>query len=342
MLGYLLRRLLWMIPTLIGITLVCFLLLRMANADPVAARYQQSVRGQQISQEALDHLRKLYDLDKPWYVQYASLLRRLVTFDLGTRWQDGRPIAEVIGEALPITLLLALCSITLAYLIAVPLGVYSAVRQYSLTDRAITLVLFVLYSLPSFWLGTLLIVFLASGKYISCPWLEQGACFPLQGWHAFEGFERMTFWQRVRDVAWHLLLPVFTLTYPALAVVSRFMRAGMLETLRQDYVRTARAKGLGERAVVFGHAMRNGLIPIVTLIGLELPELISGAVIVESIFGVRGVGLLTLEAIRLPDYPLVITIVAFIASMTMLGTLLSDVLYVLVDPRIQLGRREHD
>ncbi|HKU41867.1 MAG TPA: ABC transporter permease [Polyangiales bacterium] len=340
MLGYLLRRVLWMIPTLIGITLVCFLLLRMANADPVGARYQVGLRGQQISQEALEHLRKLYDLDAPWYVQYGKLLERFVTFDLGTRWQDGRPIAEVIGEALPITLLLSLLSITLAYLIAVPLGVYSAVRQYSLSDRAITLFLFVLYSLPSFWLGTLLIVFLASGKFISCPWLEYGACFPLQGWHAFEGYERMTAWQKLRDVAWHLILPVFTLTYPAFAVISRYMRAGMLETLRQDYVRTARAKGLGERAVVLGHALRNGLIPIVTLIGLELPELISGAVIVESIFGVRGMGYLALEAIRLPDYPLVITIVAFIAGMTMLGTLLSDVLYVVVDPRIQLGKGE--
>jgi peptide/nickel transport system permease protein len=340
MLRYLARRLIWMIPTLIGITLACFLLLRLAGGDPVRAQ-TEGMRGQQISQEALQALRKLYDLDKPWYVQYGSLVRRLVTLDLGNRWQDGRPIAEIIGEALPITLLLATLSLLLAYLIAVPLGVYSAVAQHSTTDKLITLLLFVLYSLPSFWLGTMLIVFLASGKFVSCPWLEQGACFPLQGWHAFQGFEQMSFWQRVRDVSWHLVLPVFVLTYPAFAVISRYMRAGMLETLRQDYVRTARAKGLSERVVVFGHALRNGLIPIVTLLGLELPELISGAVIVESIFGVRGMGFVALEAIRLPDYPLVITIVAFIATMTMFGTLLSDFLYVLVDPRIELGAEDH-
>jgi peptide/nickel transport system permease protein len=330
-----------MIPTLIGITLACFLLLRLAGGDPVKAQYEQGMRGRQISAEALEHLRKLYDLDKPWYVQYGSLVRRLVTLDLGTRWQDGRPIAEIIGEALPITLLLSTLSLALAYLIAVPLGVYSAIAQHSVSDKLIALGLFVLYSLPSFWFGTMLIVFFASGKFVSCPWLDQGACFPLQGWHAFEGFEQMSFGQRVRDVAWHLVLPVFTLTYPAFAVISRYMRAGMLETLRQDYVRTARAKGLSERAVVFGHALRNGLLPILTLIGLELPELISGAVIVESIFGVRGMGFLALEAIRLPDYPLVITIVAFIAVATMFGTLLSDVLYVLADPRIEFGVKDH-
>jgi peptide/nickel transport system permease protein len=339
MLFYLARRIAWMIPTLLGITLVCFLLLRMAGGDPVTARLDPT-SGAQISQEALAHLRMLYDLDQPWYVQYGKLLRRLVTLDLGTRWLDGRPILDVIGESLPITMLLSLSSIALAYLIAVPIGVYSAVAHHSLADKIITLVLFVFYSLPGFWLGTMLIVFLASGRYVACPWLEQNACFPLQGWHSFEGFETMTAWQRVKDVAWHLVLPVFTLTYPAIAVISRYMRAGMLETLRQDYVRTARAKGLSERAVIFGHAMRNALIPIITLLGLELPTLISGAVIVESIFGVRGMGYVALEAIRLPDYPLVITIVAVIAIATMIGMLLSDLLYVLFDPRIQLSGRD--
>ena len=340
MLRYLIRRIAWMVPTLFGITLVCFLLLRLAGGDPVSAQLEQGLRGHQISQEALDHMRKLYDLDKPWYVQYLSLLRRLVTFDLGTRWLDGRPIAEIIGDALPVTLLLTCASLVLAYLIAIPIGVYSAVAQHSLSDKAITLALFMLYSLPGFWIGTMLIVFLASGNFVTCPWLDQNACFPLQGWHSFEGFERMSLWQQAKDVAWHLILPVLTLTYPMFAVLSRYMRAGMLETLRQDYVRTARAKGLSERSVVYGHALRNGLIPILTLLGLHLPELIGGAVIIESIFGLRGMGYLALEAIRLPDYPLVITIVAFTAILTMLGTLLSDLLYVVADPRIQLDAQD--
>lgn len=338
MLAYLLRRTLWMIPTFFGVTLLCFLLLRMAGSDPVAAQMDVA-RGQQISQEALDHLRALYDLDKPWYLQYAKLIKRLLTFDLGTRWQDGRPIADIIGEALPVTLLLSTASFALAYLVAIPLGVYSAVRQYSVMDKLLTVILFVLYSLPAFWLGTMFIVFLASGKFLACPWLENDACFPLQGIHSFAGFEAMSRWEQIKDVAWHLVLPVVTLTYPAVAVLSRYMRAGMLESLRQDFVRTARAKGLSERAVVFGHALRNSLIPIVTLIGLQLPELIAGSVIVEFMFGLRGMGLVALEAIRLPDYPLVITIVAFISVVTMLGVLLSDLLYALVDPRIHYGDR---
>lgn len=338
MFQYTVRRVLWMVPTLIGITLVCFLLLRMADTDPVSAQMANPMRGQQISREAIEHLRKLYDLDKPWYVQYGKLLQRFATLDLGNRWQDGRPIKEVIGEALPVTLLLSLASFLLAYVISIPLGVYSAVKQHSLGDRILTITLFVLYSLPVFWVGTMFIVFLASGKFATCPWIDDRACFPLQGWHAFEGFESMGFFEKVKDVAWHLILPVATLTYSSFAAISRYMRSGMLETLRQDFIRTARAKGLPERTVIFGHALRNSLIPIVTLIGLELPGLISGAVIVESIFGIRGMGLVALEAIRMPDYPLVITVVAFTALLTMLGVLLSDLLYALVDPRI----RYHD
>ena len=324
-----------MVPTFFGVTLVCFFVMRAADSDPITSDLSAGLRGNQISQEALDHLRKIYDLDKPWYAQYGRLVGRLVTLDLGNRWQDGRPIVDVIGEALPITLLLSFVSLFLAYLIAIPLGVFSAVRQHTRTDQTITVGLFVLYSLPSFWVGTMLIVVLASGNYVNCGWSAEPGCFPLQGWHAFTGFETMGFWHKVGDVAWHLVLPVVTLTYNAFAALSRYMRSGMLETLRQDFIRTARAKGLPERTVVFGHALRNSLIPIITLFGLTLPELIGGSVIVESIFGIRGMGLVALEAIRMPDYPLVITIVAFTSALTMLGVLLSDLLYAVVDPRIR-------
>jgi len=330
----------WMIPTLFGVTLVCFGLMRMANADPMTADLERGMSGRQISSEALEHLRKVYDLDKPWHVQYGKLVGRLITLDLGNRWQDGRPIAEILSEALPITLLLSFLSMALAYLIAVPLGVFSAVKQHSVADQVLTVGLFILYSLPSFWVGTMFIVFLASGQYVNCGFQGEPGCFPLQGWHAFSGFEDMGTGEQVLDVAWHLVLPVVTLTYNAFAALSRYMRAGMLETLRQDFIRTARAKGLSERTVVFGHALRNSLIPIITMFGLTLPQLISGSVIVESIFGIRGMGLVALEAIRLPDYPLVITIVAFTSVVTMLGILVSDVLYAIVDPRIRLDGAE--
>lgn len=337
MLGFLVKRVFWMLPTMLGVTLVCFMLLRLANADPIADGQAGVLSGRQVSSEALAHLRRTYDLDKPWYVQYGKLVGRLVTLDLGNRWQDGRPIREVLGEALPVTLLLSGLSLLLAYVVAIPLGVLSAVRQYSATDQAVTVSLFVLYSLPSFWVGTMLLVFFASGSFVNCGFTPGPGCFPLQGWHAFDGFESMTFPQKVADVAWHIVLPLVTLTYNAFAALSRYMRAGMLETLRLDFIRTARAKGLSERAVVLGHALRNSLIPIVTLLGLTLPQLISGSVVVEWIFGIRGMGLVALEAIRLPDYPLVITIVAFTALVTMLGVLVSDLLYAVVDPRIRLG-----
>jgi peptide/nickel transport system permease protein len=340
MLRFILRRLALMIPTFFGVTLVCFLLMRMANTDPVTADLEAGVRGYQVSQEALEHLRKLYDLDKPWYVQYGKLVRRLVTLDLGTRWQDGRPIAEILGEALPVTLLLSFLSLGLSYLVAIPIGMYSAIRQYSLSDQIITVILFMLYSLPGFWVGIMLLVFLASGGYVNCSWTEMPGCFPLQGWHSFQGFDQMTFMQKVGDVAWHIVLPIVTLTYASFASLSRYMRTGMLETIRQDYIRTARAKGLTERTVILKHAFRNSVLPIITLLGLQLPFLIGGAVIVEMIFGIRGMGLVALEGLRMPDYPLVITIVAFTAVITMVGILISDLLYAVVDPRITQGESQ--
>jgi peptide/nickel transport system permease protein len=326
-----------MIPTLLGVTLVCFFILRLANADPISQAADMGLNERQISRKALEHLRALYSLDKPWYIQYFRLLKRLVTLNLGNRWQDGRAITVVIGEALPITLLLSFLSLTFAYVLAIPLGVFSAAKRGTLPEGIVTLGLFLLYSLPSFWVGTMLLVFLASGRFVTCGWIEGGGCFPLQGFHSFDGFEGKSFWGQFIDVSWHISLPLLTLTYGSLAGLSRYMRSGMLDTLRQDYIRTARAKGLSEGRVLFVHALRNGIIPIITLFGLTLPYLIGGSVIVEQIFGIRGMGYVALEAIRLPDYPLVITIVAFTAIVTMIGVLVSDVLYAVVDPRIRLG-----
>jgi len=328
------RRLLLMVPTLIGVTVVFFLLLRVAYPDPTSAHIAE---GQQMSAAQVESMRQYYGLDQPWYVQYGRMVRSLVTLDL-QRWEDRRPVAEVIGEALPITLLLSLLSLAIAYVIAIPLGVYSAVKQYTLTDRVIAVVLFMLYSLPSFWVGIMLLVFFASGHFVNCVWSDEPGCFPLQGWHAFEGFEAMSFVDKVTDVAWHLVLPIIVLTYNAFAAISRYTRTAMLESIRQDYIRTARAKGLGERAVVVKHALRNSLLPIITLLGLTFPYLISGAVITETIFGIPGMGKLTLDALLHQDYPFAITFVALTAILTMVGILASDILYAVADPRIRYGK----
>jgi peptide/nickel transport system permease protein len=330
---YVLRRCLSAVPTLLGVTLLCFGLLRAASADPLLARVQVPGSAVRVTSQALTQLRQLYDLDRPWYVQYFKLLGRLVTLDLGTSWRDGRLIRDVLAEALPVTLLLSASALALAYLVAVPLGVYAAVRRNSLAERCLTWLLFGLYSLPAFWVGSLLLSLLSSGEVVRCPGLPGDACFPLLGWHSFEGFERMGPWQKLGDVAWHMCLPVITLSYPALAGISRFTRAGMLDTLQLDFIRTARAKGLSERAVIFRHALRHSLLPVITLLGLELPQLVSGSVVVEAVFGIRGIGLVALEAIRMPDYPLVISVVTLTAIMTLLGSLLADLAYALLDPR---------
>lgn len=337
MLAFAFRRLLWTLPTLFGVTLVCFALLQLAGGDPIASGEELLGTGARVSGEAVRRLREIYGLDQPWYIQYARLVRRFVTLDFGHRWQDGRPIAEVLGEALPVTLLLSLSSLLLSYLIAIPVGVYSAVREHTRLDQALTFALFVLYSLPSYWLGTMALVFLASGQHVDCSMFGAVGCFPLHGWRTEGVFAELDIPHKVLDVLWHLVLPVVTLTYGGLASLSRYMRSAMLEALRSDYIRTARAKGLSERAIVFGHALRNSLLPIVTLFGLSLPQLLSGSVLVESIFGIRGLGLVTLEAIRLPDYPMVITSVGLAGLFTACGVFLSDVLYALIDPRIQQG-----
>jgi peptide/nickel transport system permease protein len=335
---YIVRRCLQSVPTLLGVTLICFFLLRLASADPLLGRLSDPLSAGHVAQ-GLSQLRELYALDRPWYVQYLLLLRRLVTLDLGTTWQDGRPIRDVLGEALPITLLLTGLSTVLAYGLAIPLGVYAAVRRESLLQRALTVLLFLLYSMPGFWLGTLLLIMLASGQFLRCEGMPYDACFPLAGWHSFSGFEALSRPRQWLDVAWHLCLPVVTLSLPALAVISRHARAGMIEALRQDFVRTARAKGLPERTVIWRHALRHAIVPIVTLLGMELPHLVAGAVVVEAVFGIRGMGMVAIEALRMPDYPLVLSIVTATALMTWLGSLCADVAQAWLDPRVRYEER---
>lgn len=328
MLAYAFRRVLLFIPTFFGATLVCFLLLVAAPSQPATANLDVGIRSAQVSKKALENQRKYLGIDQPLHVQYFSFVRRLVTLDLGQRWTDRRPIREVIGEALPRTLTLALLSMMLGYLVAIPVGVWSALKRHTVIDQVVTFVLFALYSLPPYWVALVLLLTFASE---SRPW------FPAAGWTSFAPNGQLGVWAWFADVAWHLVLPLMTLTFGGIASISRYQRAALLETLRQDYIRTARAKGLSERAVVWVHAVRNSLLPTVTLLGMSIPGLISGAVTVEAIFQIPGMGSIALEALAHPDYPLAITIVAFTVLLTTLGMLLSDLLYAWLDPRIVLG-----
>ncbi|MBI4460334.1 MAG: ABC transporter permease, partial [Acidobacteria bacterium] len=259
--------------------------------------------------------------------QYWLWISKIARLDFGRSYKDNRPVMEKIWERLPITLQLNIISILLVYLVAIPLGIYSSTHQYSAADKTLTLGLFILYSLPSFWVATILILFLGGGDYLHL--------FPITGISSLDA-DQMSFGPWLWDRIWHLVLPVTCLTYGGLAYVSRQMRAGMLETIRQDYIRTARAKGLSEKVVVFKHALRNSLIPIVTLLGFLLPALLGGSIIIESIFSIPGMGALGFEAILSRDYPVVMAISTIAAFLTLIGLLISDLCYALVNPTISL------
>lgn len=326
---YLIKRLLLIIPTFIGITIITYMMVRLAPGDytQLKAGMQGELKVGSVAKEILDQERKLFGLDKPIYVGYAEWLGKFFILDFGTSRVDSRPVSERIGDALPITLALNLITIIIVYIISIPLGIYSAVRKDSLFDRSSSLILFILYSLPTFWIGLLLLMIFSSGEYFNL--------FPLGGiisdWAEGFGFSG-----KFINVSWHLVLPVITLTYGSFAFLSRYTRANMLEVINQQYIMTARSKGLSEKKVIFVHAFRNSLIPLVTLMATMLPGLLGGSVIVESIFSIPGMGLLAFDSILSRDIPVIMAIEAISAILTLLGILIADLMYALVDPRIRL------
>jgi peptide/nickel transport system permease protein len=263
-------------------------------------------------------------------MQYIIWLGNMATGDFGNSFVDNRPVMEKIVERLPVSMPMIIMVVLLEYLIAIPIGIYSATRQYSFLDRASTVVLFILYSLPVFWIATMAIVFLANVEYLKI--------FPTSGLTTI-GSDNWSFGAKLWDRLWHLILPVLCYTYPAFAFLSRQMRGSMLEVIRQDYIRTARAKGLKEKVVVLKHALRNSLIPIITLFGSIFPALVGGSVIVETIFSIPGVGQLAFQALIARDYPLIMAELVLAAVLTLIGLLIVDILYAIVDPRIAFSKK---
>ncbi len=334
---YLLKRFLWLIPTLFIITVISYAMMRLAPGDPVktfmlsggsAGEDGGGVGTLREGEEstAAKQFRERFHLDKPWYVGYTLWIRNIVTegdFGVSLTIQLGRPVWALIKERIPVTIKLNLCALAVIYLIAIPAGLYSAVFRNSIGDRTVTTIFFVLYSLPSFWVGLMLILMVS--KYF--PW------WPTSGIHS-DLPASASYWAILLDTAKRYVLPVICLAYAALAALSRYARVGMLEVIRQDYIRTARAKGLSEWKVVFKHALRNAVIPLITLMAGMLPGLIGGSVIIEFLFGIPGMGELSLMALSSRDYPVLITLFSFSTLLTLLGILLSDVMYSIVDPRI--------
>jgi peptide/nickel transport system permease protein len=322
MLNYTIRRLLLLVPTLLGITIVTFVIVNLAPGDPVEVinRGEMDAR---ISPAAYRQMLHLYGLDEPLHVRYVTWLKRLCTLDFGNSFVDHRPVTQKILERLPATLSLNITSLLISLVLAMPLGLYAALRQHSRFDKMGGTALYVLYSLPEFWVALLLIMFFGVKLHL----------LPISGMQSIDARHLPLFafwWDRIV----HMILPVFCLTYGSLAFLSRFVRGSSLEVIRQDYIRTARAKGLDETRIVYTHVFRNTLIPVLTLLGLLLPTLISGSIILESIFSWPGVGNLFFGAVLARDYPVVMGLSTITAVVVLLSTLVTDLLYAWADPRV--------
>jgi len=315
-------KLAWVAVVFFGITVISFWVIHLAPGKPTD---MQTTLNPGASAVARERLEKIYGLDQPIHAQYGQWLGRMAKLDFGRSMSgDGRPVWDKIKERLPLTFGMNVASLILTLLIAIPIGVRAAWRQGGAFDRVSTIIVFLGFAMPSFWLALLLMLLFG----IVWPVL------PISGLTSL-GFEGLSFWGKTWDICLHLALPVFLYTFGSLAGMSRFMRTSMLEVLRQDYILTARAKGLPARVVIFHHALRNALLPVITILGLSVPGLIGGSVIIESIFALPGLGQLFYQAVMSRDYPLIMGSLVLGAVLTLLGNLLADLGYGLADPRIR-------
>ncbi len=327
---YLAKRLFEMIPTLLGITLISFFIIHLAPGKPTDILTELNPK---ITPEARERLEKIYGLDKPVIVQYGLWLKRIVRLDFGESFStDRRPVMEKIWDRkqplldrrLFITFMLNLLSMVIIFLVAIPIGITSATHQNTLYDKITTTGVFIGFAMPSFWLALLLMMLF--GVYLDL--------LPISGLKSMN-YDSLPFAGRIWDRLSHLILPVFVSSFGGLAGLSRYMRSNMLEVIRQDYVTVARAKGLPENEVIYKHAFRNALLPIITLLGLSVPGLIGGSVIFENIFGIPGMGQLFYMSVMTRDYTMIMGILTIGAILTLLGNLLADLGYMLADPRIR-------
>lgn len=319
---YILKRLLLMIPLVFGITLITFVVIHLAPGGPVEVETEMSLK---TSAQARENLKKLYGLDKPLHIQYLDWLGRFVRLDFGKSFVDGKKVIDKIKERIPVTLTINILSLLLIMLIAISIGVLSAVRQYSLFDKLTTIFVFVGFSTPTFWLALILMILFGVTLGL----------LPISGIQSID-VSGMGPLDRVADWAKHLVLPIGLSAFGGIAGFSRYSRSSMLEVIRQDYIRTARAKGLRESTVILTHALRNALMPIVTILGLAVPGLIGGAVIFETIFAIPGMGQLFYASTMSRDYPTIMGILVIGAVLTLIGNLIADISYALVDPRIRV------
>ncbi len=321
MAAYLMRRMLMGLLTLWLITFVVFGLIRNMPGTPLQLEGENL--DQKIDPADIERMKKNYGLDLPWHKAYVVWLGNVLRLDLGRSFSQRQPVLKLIGERVGPTLLISLSSLVLTYLLSIPLGLYCSAKSGKPSERAVGTLLYMLYSLPAFVAALLLLMLLS----YRMDW------FPLRGMKS-DNYNQLGSWQQFKDVVWHAVLPIVCATYGSLAYYTRFVRANLQEVVRQDYIRTARAKGAGPLRVLVLHAFRNTLIPLVTLIGLTMPYLISGSIILEQVFDWPGMGRMYFESISTRDYPLIMGLTLLFSVVALLGQLLADVLYAVVDPRV--------
>lgn len=333
MFKYSIQRIFWMLPTLFGITLVCFVLINLAPGGPLDQAISnirfagggKSSAGAGVSNEVIEALKKQYGLDKPLHVRYGIWLKNIVTLNFGESFSYQRPVIEVIEEKLPISLQFGVFSLILIYMISIPLGIAKAVRDGGHFDLWSSVGLMIAYSVPPLILGILMRVYLAGGQFLDI--------FPLGELYS-DNYYDLTMWGKILDRAHHFVLPLICYVVNGFTVLSFLMKNSLLEEVRLDYVRTARAKGLDEHTVIYKHALRNALIPIVTGLGSFLTVFFAGSIIIEQVFNIDGMGFLSYKSILSRDYNVIMALIFIQALLAMVGRLVSDLTYVLIDPRI--------
>lgn len=321
---YIFKRILMLIPLMLGITLITFTVIHLAPGEPVE---MQMAMNPKVGKDARERLRKFYGLDRPLHVQYVTWVGKLVRLDLGRSFSpDNRPVLDKIKERLPVTLSLNIIALLLEFGLAVPIGILAATHRDTWLDKGITVFVFVGFAVPTFWLALLLMYLFG----VKLNWL------PISGLHTLgsDGYGTVRY---LWDLAKHLIMPIMVASFGSLAGLSRYMRSTMLNVIGQDYITTARAKGLSERTVIYKHALRNALLPLITLLGFSIPGLIGGSVIFETIFAIPGMGQLFYQGAMSRDYPVVMGILVIGAGLTLIGNLVADVCYALADPRIRQG-----
>ena len=340
MTGYFIRRFLLIIPTFIGITMVAFLVMHFVPGGPIERQimaYRMSMAqeggggglgtfGTEIPPEALEEMKKFYGFDKPVHIRYLTWLNNIVHLDLGTSYTYQDPVWDVIKSRFPVSSFLGLTGFFLSYLVCIPLGVFKAIRHGSRFDWISSALVFIGYAIPGWALGTALLVFLGGGSFFSV--------FPLGGFRP-QNWESLTLWGKITGQMYHMVLPVLCYMIGSFATQTILTKNSLMENLGQDYVRTAFAKGLDERRVIFVHALRNSLIPIVTGLGHVISLILAGSFLIERVFNIDGMGYLGYTAVLQRDYPVALGILVISSLLMLVGNILSDVVYAVVDPRIR-------